>query len=408
MGTPFVMNNTRADTAGPLFPNVTNITSIRNGSESHLPGRWPGASCLRPSGRKEVVRLIDRLRVVKRWGAVLSIVAAVALLPVVGFAEEPCEKDPDLWLPPDGTVGLADGGVSVQETSGDVCQGDEVTITVTIDNLSCGPAGPFDVTVYYDWSTKLVGTQHVDGLDACAYTVLTFVWDTDDVPAGEYEIVACADTGDDVRELNENNNCLTIETDLWIRPNEPLIEVEKTAIDTDGGTVQPGDAIRYEAVLRNEGCADLEDGPEHEFTDLLPDGVTPTTFVTATSGTAAFEGNEVVWDGNIPAGGEVTIKYKVTIDEETEVGTELCNQGYAHWDSDGDGTYDAIEASDDPNTPGEDDPTCITVDEKDDLPAPMSGTIDAPTLSEWGMIALACLFALAFAWRLIRRRAVTA
>jgi len=132
--------------------------------------------------------LIDRLRVVRRWGRFLSIAAAVALLPVVGFAEDPCTKLPDLWLPPDGTLGLAGGGISVQETTGDVCQGGEVTITVTIDNLSCGPAGPFDVTVTYDGTTKLVGTQHVDGLPDCEYTVLTFVWDTEYVPTGEYDI----------------------------------------------------------------------------------------------------------------------------------------------------------------------------------------------------------------------------
>ena len=304
--------------------------------------------------------------------------------------------------------GLTNGGISVQETTGDVCQGGEVTITVTIDNLSCGNAGPFDVTVTYDGTTKLIGTQRVDGLPGCEYTVLTFVWDTESVPAGEYDITACADTGNEVTELNEGNNCLTIETSLWVRPNEPLIEVEKIAVDTDGGAVYPGDTIRYEATLRNEGCADLEDGPDHEFTDTLPDGVTPTTYITATSGTAAFEGDEIVWDGGIPAGGSVTIKYRVTVDEGVEIGTEICNQGYAHWDGDGDGTYEGVEPSDDPDTPAEDDPTCLTVEEKPEGPAPMSGTIDAPTLSEWGMIAVACLFAGAFYWRLIRRRRAVA
>jgi uncharacterized repeat protein (TIGR01451 family) len=353
--------------------------------------------------------LIDRLRVARRWGGILSIVVAFALLPVVGLADDPCTKRPDLWLPPDGTPGLANGGISVQETTGDVCQGGEVTITVTIDNLSCGDAVPFDVTVTYDGTTKLIGTQRVEGgLPGCEYTVLTFVWDTTGVTPGEYDIVACADTGHEVEELNETNNCLTMETDLWIRPNEPLIEVEKTAVDTDGGAVYPGDTIRYEAVLRNEGCADLEDGPEHEFTDVLPAGVTPTPHITATSGTAAFEGDEVVWDGSVPAGGAVTIKYRVTVDAEVEVGTDICNQGFAHWDGDGDGSYEGHEPSDDPDTPAEDDPTCFTVEEEPDRPAPMSGTIDAPTLSEWGMIALAALFAIAFVWRLIRRRAVAA
>jgi uncharacterized repeat protein (TIGR01451 family) len=334
-------------------------------------------------------------------------VAAVALLPVGGLAEDPCEKKPNLWLPADGTPGLAGGGVSVQETTGGVCQGDEVTITVTVDNMSCGDAVSFDVTVTYG-DAGLVGTQHVDLLPGCEYTVLTFAWDTTGVPAGEYDIGACADSGDTVDELNETDNCLTIETDLWIRPSEPLIEVEKVAVDTDDGAVYPGDTIRYEATLRNEGCADLEDGPDHEFTDALPAGVTPTTYITATSGTASFEGDEVVWDGGIPAGGSVTIKYRVTVDDDIDIGTGICNQGFAHWDADGDGTYESIEPSDDPDTPEDDDPTCFTVEEEPDGPAPMSGTIDAPTLSEWGMIVLTCLFAIAFCWRLVRRRVVAA
>jgi len=354
---------------------------------------------------KEVVRLIDRLRTLSALGKILSIALAIALLPWVVGAEEDCLKSPDLWLPPDGTVGLADGGISVQTTTGDVCQGDIVTITVTIDNLSCGVAAPFDVTVYYD-TLNIIDTQHVaDGLLDCEYTVLTFVWDTDSVPTGEHDISACADTGGDVDELNEGNNCLTIETDLLIRPNTPYIEAEKLAVDTDGGTVQPGDTIRYEVTIWNYGCADLEDNPGHEFTDTLPAGIDPTGDVTETSGTAALDGDTIVWDGSIPTGGSVTIKYKVDVDWELEDGTQICNQGTVHWDSNGDGTNDAETLTDDPVTGEENDPTCITIDDSIGMPLPLSGTIDAPTLSEWGMIVASCLFALSFAWHWFRRRA---
>jgi len=338
----------------------------------------------------------------------LSIAAAVALLPVVCYADDPCTKGPDLWLPPDGTPGLAGGGISVQKTTGDVCQGEKVTITVTIDNLSCGDAGPFDVTITYDAGTKLIGTQHVDGLPGCEYIVLIFEWDTTSVPTGEYDIEACADSGGTVVELNEHNNCLTIDTSLWVRPYEPLIEVEKTDVDVNGAPVYHGDMIRYEAILYNEGCADLVDGPEHEFTDELPAGVTPTTTIAATSGTAAFEGDIVVWDGGIPAGGSVTITYRVTVDNDIETGETICNQAVARWDGDGDGTYESEEPSDDPDTPAEDDATCFEIEEEPDGPIPLSGTIDAPTLSQWGMILLGGLLALAYAWRLLRRRAAAA
>jgi len=323
-------------------------------------------------------------------------------------ADEPCGLLPDLWLPPHGTPLSALGDLSVQATTGGVCQGGTVTITVTVMNPSCGDAGPFDVTVWYGGTSNVIETKRVAGLPGCEYVVLTFTWDTTAVPPGEYEIGACVDTGHEVIELNETNNCLVIDRRLWIHPNEPLIEVEKVAVDTDGGAVRPGDTVRYEVVLRNEGCSDMPDGPDHEFTDVLPSGVSATTYATATSGVAAFEGETLVWDGGLRAGETVTIKYRVTVDADVEPGTPICNQGFAHWDSDGDGTKDAHEPSDDPTTPEEDDPTCFVVDERLVLPVPVSGTIDAPTLSEWGTIALACLFVLAFVWRITRAAAVLA
>ncbi len=354
------------------------------------------------------MRLIDRLRKCVTAGKILLIALAIALLPWVACAEVDCTRLPDLWLPPNGTVGLANGGISIQTTTGDVCQGDIVTITVTIDNLTCGVAEPFDVTLYYDTS-NIIDTQRVaDGLLDCEYIVLTFTWVTDYVPTGEHDIRVCVDTGHEVDELMEDNNCLIIETDLLIRPNTPYIEVEKLAVDTDGGTVQPGDTIRYEVTIWNYGCADLEDNPGHEFTDTLPAGIVATGDVTETSGTAALDGDTIVWDGSIPAGGSVTIKYKVDVDWELEDGTQICNQGTVHWDSDGNSTNDSQTLTDDPTTGEKDDPTCITIDDSIGMPLPLSGTIDAPTLSEWGMIVASCLFALAFAWHWFRRRRMAA
>jgi len=356
--------------------------------------------------RKEVVRLIDRLRVDRRWGYVLSIASVVAFSCLSAWAADPCTKGPDLWLPPDGTVGLADDGISIQVTSGGVCQGGVVTITVTVDNLSCGDAGAFAVRVTYGESGNLIGTKYLDGLAGCQYETLVFTWDTDDVPVGEHDINVCVDTEGTVIELNENNNCLTIQEDLLISPNAPWIEAEKTATDTNGGTYEPGDTVRYEVVITNHGCADQEDNEGHEFLDTLPAGLAPLGFVSATSGTIDVDGDQVVWDGEIPAGESVVLTFKAEIGSEVEELTELCNQGEVLWDSDGDGSNDAREPTDDPETAADDDPTCLTV-ETTTGPPPLSGTIDAPTLSEWGMILLSCLFVLAF-WRMNRRRRATA
>ena len=341
------------------------------------------------------------------WGIRCVVVLALSLVSLAGFAaDEDCTKHPDLWLPENGTPGLADGGVSVQTTTGDVCQGETVTITVTVDNLSCGDAGAFDVTVYYDSAAGLIGTQRVDSLPGCEFTVLTFTWDTSSVPVGEHEIYACADTGGTIVELNESNNCITIDETLIIRPYAPLIDAEKTVSDLNGGSPEPGETLLYEVVLRNLGCGDQEDNAGHEFEDTLPEHLAATGVADATSGTASVVGDEIFWDGAIPAGGSVTITYKAKIDPTTEAGTQICNQGVVHWDSDGDGSNETDTVTDDPDTPADEDPTCITV-EITGIAPPISGTIDAPTLSEWGMILLSCLFVLAFGWRL-RQRHVTA
>jgi uncharacterized repeat protein (TIGR01451 family) len=348
------------------------------------------------------VRLNKRI---ERWGkksGVGSLFALSVLLLATGaaWAEEPCVKSPDLWFPAPGVV-LSGGVTSIQETSGDVCEGGKVTITVTIDNLSCGDAGPFDVSVYWDDPSHPIAARRVDGLPGCEFVKLTFTWDTDGVPPGTHHIIVRADSGAIVTELNETNNLQEFE--VLVRPNAPYVEATKTAGGGGGGAPHPGDTIRYEVVIVNEGCANLTNGPEHEFTDTLPAGMTSTGFAQAENGTVAVDGDTIVWDGAIPAGGSVRLTFKARIGDDVPAGTTLCNQGSARWDSNRDGAIDASEPTDDPSTAEDDDPTCLTVQESE-LPLPLTGTIDAPSLTEWGMIVLSVLFAGAFAWRLHGRR----
>ncbi len=310
-------------------------------------------------------------------------------------AADPCGKLPDLWFPEPG-VTLAGGASSVQETSGNVCEGGKVIVTVTIDNLSCGDASPFDVTVSWDDASHRIGSQHVNGLAGCQFVRLTFTWDTEGIPPGSHTILVVADSGSVVHELNEGNNQQTF--DVLVRPNEPMVEVTKTYIDVDGPPVLPGDTVRYQIEISNEGCADLKNVAGHEYTDTLPGTVTATGFVQADSGSASVTGNEIVWDGGIPAGGTVHLTYKAKIGSDVAAGTEICNQGFAHWDASGDGTPDSSEPSDDPATPADDDPTCFIVQKPTD-PLPLSGTIDAPSLTEWGMIGFGVLLSAAFWWR---------
>ncbi|UCE17404.1 MAG: DUF11 domain-containing protein, partial [Gemmatimonadota bacterium] len=141
----------------------------------------------------------------------------------------------------------------------------------------------------------------------------------------------------------------------------PFIEVTKTDEDVNGDILEPGDALLYTIVLSNTGTLDQGDNDGNEFEDVLPahtiyDG----TYVpTASSGVVSYNAgmNRIDWNGTVPAGGSVTITFRVLLDSPLDNGTIISNQGTAYWDSDGNEVNDAEEPSDDPDTPEDDDPT---------------------------------------------------
>jgi len=298
----------------------------------------------------------------------------VILVTVFTFvaAADDCQKNPDLWFPNPGTI-LTDGTVAVQiatvsgwqEENLTVCQGETIEITVTVDNLTCGDAGPFDVSIYYDQvnETNLIGMERITvGLEACQYTVLSFNWNTTDVAPGQHSIIGLVDVQNEVDEVTETNNEYTLSGTVTVRPFAPSIEAEKTYLDENSGSPMPGDTITYEITITNDGCQAQEDNSGHEFTDTIPQFMAYVSgSVNATGGTANIEQDRIVWDGDIPVGGIITIIFQTVIYDNTPNQTTICNQGHVNWDSDTDGTNDADEPTDDPGTAIDDDPTCLVV-----------------------------------------------
>lgn len=353
--------------------------------------------------RKERKRIASRLA----FGASVLVIL-VTLSTFVAVADD-CGKSAELWFPANGTS--LDNGVSVQEVTSTVCQGGTILITVTVDNMSCGPTtdsagnpAEFDLTIYYDQydSGHLVDTLHITGLDGCEHITHQFAWNTTGIQPGTHAILLWADPHNAVVELNETNNKYTMPTEVVIYPYAPVIDATKTYSDVNGGDVKPDDTIDYTVVITNVGCADQTDNQGHEFSDSLPAGLYATGASSASSGTAMVDGDNVYWDGAIPSGGSVTITFVAKVSSDAEDGQEICNQGHVYWDSDADGTNDADEPTDDPSTAIDDDPTCFTITISDE-PA-LVGTIDAPTLSQWAQITLSILLVLSFAVMLIKRR----
>ncbi|HSM51416.1 MAG TPA: hypothetical protein VLA75_08450, partial [Thermoanaerobaculia bacterium] len=188
-----------------------------------------------------------------------------------------------------------------------------------------------------------------------------------------------------VNDPNPGNNLATDVTAI-------TSPADVTATKTASGSFSPGGAVTYTVVLTNSSASPQLDNPGDEFTDTLPAGVTYVN-VSATSGTAAFAGGVVSWNGSIPANDSVTITIEVTIDAGT-TGQTITNQGTVSYDADGDGTNESQRDTDDPALPGAADPTSFTV---------VGSVLEIPTLSGLGLAALALALA-ALALALLRRR----
>jgi uncharacterized repeat protein (TIGR01451 family) len=154
---------------------------------------------------------------------------------------------------------------------------------------------------------------------------------------------------------NPNNNSGSAQTTVLAPSN---IKGFKTV---SGGNT-PGATFNYTIVLSNDSGSDQQDNPGHEFSDVLPSGVTLVS-ADASSGTATANvaTNTVTWDGVIPAMDSVTIDITATIKSGTD-GQIISNQGTFNFDADGNGTNESSGLTDDPNNPNSSaDPTDFTV-----------------------------------------------
>jgi uncharacterized repeat protein (TIGR01451 family) len=158
---------------------------------------------------------------------------------------------------------------------------------------------------------------------------------------------------------------------------------------TVSGNLSEGGTIFYDVVLTNNGNLPQGDNPGDEFTDVLPASLT-LVGAAATSGTAVANvgTNTVTWNGTIAAsGGTVTITIEAIIDAGT-AGSTISNQGTIAFDADGNGTNEASAQTDDPAAGGQADPTAFVVGEPG---GPGPNPLEIPTLSGWGLAALALL-----------------
>jgi len=153
------------------------------------------------------------------------------------------------------------------------------------------------------------------------------------------------------------------------------ILARKTAEDINGGLPEPLDILEYTITISNIGNANQSNNPGYEFEDNLTDEVEYVSgSAEASSGSIAYNSaeNKITWDGVIPAESSIALKFQVFIISGLINGTEVSNQGEVYWDTNEDGTNDAIELTDNPTVDdgidqdgdgetGDDDPTIVIV-----------------------------------------------
>jgi hypothetical protein len=130
------------------------------------------------------------------------------------------------------------------------------------------------------------------------------------------------------------------------------------ATKTATGRLEQGEFVVYTITLSRPGSA-VTRTPAIALYDSVP-GEMSLTAATASSGSVSRVGNRTTWTGYIEPLGTVTVTLEASINPGTG-GMLLSNQGTVHFDGDGDGAAEAAALTDDPEEPGDADPTVFQV-----------------------------------------------
>jgi uncharacterized repeat protein (TIGR01451 family) len=296
--------------------------------------------------------------------------------------------------------------LSITKTDGvtSVTAGGPVTYTIVASNAGPSNAAGTTVTDTFPASLTCTWTCAGAGGGTCTAAGSGNIGDTVNLPAGgsvSYTAsctLSAAATGTlantaTVSVSNDptpGNNSATDTDTVNAAPGANV-----TGTKTASGTFTAGSTVTYTIILTNSGSGAQADNPGNELIDVLPAQLTLVS-ATATSGAAvATVGtNTVTWNGAIPAAGTVTVTITATINAGA-TGT-ISNQGTISYDTDGNGTNDGTAQTDDPASAGAANPTTFVVGGGQPVPP-------IPTLSDFGLLALAAALAM-MALAVMRRR----
>ena len=265
--------------------------------------------------------------------------------------------------------------------------GDTVTYNIMVEHVDSSDGSPVSALSVTDSiagaATYVSGdTNTNDKLDdgeTWTYEATYTIKSTDLSPLENTAIASGTD--EDGETVDDESNTHSLDIDYPIK-------IEMTKVDSPA-PVEAGQNITYTVTITNSGTLASSDNPGNEFEDIIPINTAYSADTIAINGIPNDDdtgdgigydsiNTKIIWNGAVPAGGSITIVFQVAVDSPLVDGTLISNQGMFYWDMNGDGTNDAFEPSDDPQTGVDDDPTITTVSSapvltisKDDWPEPV-------------------------------------
>jgi LPXTG-site transpeptidase (sortase) family protein len=137
----------------------------------------------------------------------------------------------------------------------------------------------------------------------------------------------------------------------------------KTAVDLNGGNLEPGDTIQYRITMKNLSGYNVNN---LEYVDTIPNNTTyvsnsisipAVASVISTSPVLRIQGI------NVPAFSQVQLSFNVRVNAAVPANvTEIFNQGIVYYDSNGDGNNDSSQLTDGDTTKAGNQPTTLSLE----------------------------------------------
>ncbi len=202
---------------------------------------------------------------------------------------------------------VIDIGLTNMSAASSVPQGENVTISITVENLG-NTALPetVDVTLNNETTGQNIGEQAIGSLSAGSSEERTFIWETDNAQIGTHTLVASHNLNDDNDSNDSESTTITVE--------EPA-DISITDVSATPSSVIQGESVEVDVTIENTGEQSAED-----FSVTLED-LTDDNTIETQSGNSLDPGDNTtltfVWDTDEASSGEHNLRASNSFSDDT-------------------------------------------------------------------------------------------